>query len=191
MVSWLAMWLKRKSPSGHRPRPKCLFLNNFFCIGYCPSFSKIGCINVRISENCEKEPSLYKIYCFYHTFYCCWKCLAKKLVTLQFINGEQCIECLGNSLQLDWLRFDTLLKLGYLNYSKWKINWLFIEVSIIWVLVNDSVVIVSKTFTTNETMLNSKTLRAWLIASLGQVGSSQTCWVKISPYYQSRLVVVC
>lgn len=77
------------------------FINNFLCIGYCPSFSKIGCINVRISENCEKEPSLYKIYC-------CWKFLAKTLVTLQFINGEQFIVCLGNSLQLDWLRFDTL-----------------------------------------------------------------------------------
>lgn len=65
---------------GHRPRPKCLFINNFLCIGYCPSFSKIVCINVRISKNCEKEPSLYKIYCCYQTFYCCWKFLARTLV---------------------------------------------------------------------------------------------------------------
>lgn len=35
-----------------------------------------------------------------------------------------------------------------------------------------AVVIVSKTFTTGETILNSKTMRSWLIASLGQAVSS-------------------
>lgn len=43
-----------------------------------------------------------------------------------------------------------------------------------------AVVIVSKTFTTGETMLNSKTMKSWLVASLGQVGSLFNAYICLS-----------
>ncbi len=37
------------------------------------------------------------------------------------------------------------------------------------------VVVVSKTFTTAETMLNARTLKAWLLAGLPDVDAAEVC----------------